>query len=163
MHNSGTQRPCYCSTSAKLTWAHQERQELVAHQSRCIEEAAGLQHTELLQSHMANINDVPPERRLQLLVDAVVDYAIFLLDQNGMIASWNSGAQRIKGYRAAEIIGTHFSIFYTPEDREKQLPRTALGTAAEKGKYEAEGWRVRKDGSRFFASVVIDPVRSDTG
>jgi PAS domain S-box-containing protein len=112
---------------------------------------------------MANINEVPPELRLQLLVDAVVDYAIFLLDQNGNIASWNSGAQRIKGYSAAEIIGTHFSIFYTPEDREKQLPRMALATAAEKGKYEAEGWRVRKDGSRFFASVVIDTVRSDTG
>jgi PAS domain S-box-containing protein len=112
---------------------------------------------------MANINEVPPERRLELLVDAVVDYAIFLLDQNGNIASWNSGAQRIKGYSAAEVIGTHFSIFYTPEDREKQLPRTALQTAAEKGKYESEGWRVRKDGSKFFASVVIDPVRSDTG
>ncbi|HEY7764285.1 MAG TPA: PAS domain S-box protein [Aestuariivirgaceae bacterium] len=112
---------------------------------------------------MPSILDLPPEQRFQMLVQAVVDYAIFLLDEKGNIASWNSGAQRIKGYRAEEAIGSHFSIFYTPEDRRNSVPQTALKTAAEKGKYEAEGWRVRKDGTRFYASVLIDAVRSERG
>lgn len=103
------------------------------------------------------------ERRFQLLLDAVRDYAIYLLDADGFVASWNAGAQRFKGYVAAEIIGEHFSRFYTPEDRATGLPMRALRTAAQEGKFEAEGWRVRKDGERFWASVVIDPVRDETG
>lgn len=103
------------------------------------------------------------ERRFQLLLDAVRDYAIYLLDTDGFVASWNAGAQRFKGYVAAEIIGEHFSRFYTPEDRATGLPMRALRTAAQEGKFEAEGWRVRKDGERFWASVVIDPVRDETG
>lgn len=112
---------------------------------------------------MASIYDLQVERRLQLLVEAVVDYAIFLLDSEGKIASWNTGAQRIKGYSAEEIIGSHFSIFYSAEDRERGVPQRSLKNATEKGKFEAEGWRYRKDGSRFWASVVIDAVRSEHG
>lgn len=103
------------------------------------------------------------ERRIQLLLDAVKDHAIYLLDADGFVASWNAGAQRFKGYRADEIIGEHFSRFYTPEDRATGLPMRALQTAASAGKFEAEGWRIRKDGQRFWANVVIDPVRDETG
>jgi PAS domain S-box-containing protein len=103
------------------------------------------------------------ERHFQLLVQAVKDYAIFMLDPQGRIATWNSGAERIKGYRAEEIIGEHFSRFYTEEDQREDLPMRSLLRAATEGRHEAEGWRVRKDGSRFRASVVIDPIRDDAG
>jgi PAS domain S-box-containing protein len=103
------------------------------------------------------------EAGFQRLIDAVVDYAIFQLDRNGIIVSWNTGAQRIKGYTAEEIIGRHFSVFYTDEDRAAGVPARALETAAREGRFEAEGWRVRKDGSRFYALVVIDPIRDSTG
>ncbi len=93
------------------------------------------------------------------LVQSIVDYAVFMLDISGRIASWNPGAERIKGYTADEVIGEHFSLFHTPEDRESGLPEQALKQAAEEGRFTAEGWRVRKDGSRFWAMVVIDPVR----
>ena len=103
------------------------------------------------------------ERRFELLVDAVTDYAIYMLDPQGRVASWNRGAQRFKGYTADEIIGQNFSLFYTPEDRATNLPQRALRIAAEEGKFEQEGWRVRKDGTRFRASVLIDPIRDETG
>src|SRR5215468_3924907 len=103
------------------------------------------------------------ERSFRLLVEGVVDYALFMLDPHGYVANWNSGAERIKGYRADEIIGRHFSCFYTQEDQLDGLPAQALQKAAEQGKFESETWRVRKDGSRFWASVVIDPVRDETG
>jgi PAS domain S-box-containing protein len=106
---------------------------------------------------------VPSERRFQLLVDAVKDYAIFMLDPHGVVSSWNSGAERFKGYKAKEIIGQHFSRFYTDEDQQVGVPQHALATAVAEGKYETEGWRVRKDGSRFWASVVIDPIRDEGG
>jgi PAS domain S-box-containing protein len=98
------------------------------------------------------------ERRFRLLVEGVVDYAIYMLDPNGIVANWNAGAQRIKGYTADEIVGQHFSIFYSPEEKAAGIPARALETALREGKFEAEAWRVRKDGSRFFASVVIDPI-----
>ena len=88
----------------------------------------------------------------------MIDYAIYMLDPNGIVTNWNAGAQRIKGYAPDEIVGQHFSIFYTPEERAAGRPAEALATALREGKYEAEGWRVRKDGTRFFASVVIDPL-----
>ena len=103
------------------------------------------------------------ESRYRLLVEAVTDYAIYMLDAAGLVTSWNSGARRIKGYESGEILGQHFSRFYTPEDRLTGLPQRALDTAAAHGKFESEGWRVHKDGSRFWAHVVIDPIRTSTG
>jgi PAS domain S-box-containing protein len=103
------------------------------------------------------------ERRFRLLVDGVVDYAIYMLDLDGRITNWNSGAERIKGYTASEIIGEHFSRFYTEEDRAAGVPARALQTAKREGKYASEAWRVRKDGTRFWASVVLDAVHDETG
>jgi len=103
------------------------------------------------------------ERRFRLFVGGVTDYAIFMLDTDGIITNWNAGAERIKGYRADEIIGQHFSAFYSAKDREDGLPQHMLTTAARDGRVEAEGWRIRKDSSRFWANVVIDAVRDDTG
>jgi PAS domain S-box-containing protein len=110
--------------------------------------------------HLASLSD---DGRYRLLVEAVTDYAIYMLDPTGIVTSWNPGAQRFKGYTAGEIVGQHFSRFYTDEDRETALPKRALETAAREGKFEAEGWRVRKDGTRFWAWVVIDPIRSPSG
>jgi PAS domain S-box-containing protein len=103
------------------------------------------------------------EGRYRLLVDAISDFAIYMLDPDGMVTSWNSGAERFKGYAPSEIIGQHFSRFYTPEDQERGIPAKALETAQREGKFEAEGWRVRKDGTRFWAYVVIDPIRQPKG
>ena len=101
--------------------------------------------------------------RLQLLVDSIVDYAIYLLDINGRVLTWNSGAERLKGYRQNEIVGQSFETFYTPEDRERGIPQRALATAGKTGRVEIEGWRIRKNGSRFWALVVIDAVKDDAG
>jgi PAS domain S-box-containing protein len=103
------------------------------------------------------------DRRYRLLVEAVTDYAIYMLDPTGIVTSWNAGAQRFKGYEAHEIIGQHFSRFYTNEDRNTGLPMRALEIARRTGKFESEGWRVRKDGSQFWAYVVIDPIKSPSG
>ena len=103
------------------------------------------------------------EHRFRLLVEGVTDYAIFMLDPHGFVTNWNRGAERIKGYAANEIIGQHFSRFYTEQDRAKGVPAQALDTAISTGRYEAEGWRVRKDGSTFWASVVIDTIRDEDG
>jgi PAS domain S-box-containing protein len=103
------------------------------------------------------------EQHFRLLVQGVQDYAIYMLDPKGRITSWNKGAQRFKGYSDEEIIGEHFSRFYTPEDRATELPARALQTAATEGRFEAEGWRVRKDGTRFWAHVIIDPIRGEYG
>jgi PAS domain S-box-containing protein len=101
------------------------------------------------------------EQRYRLLVDSVRDYAIFSLDANGYVTSWNSGAQRIKGYSAEEIIGQHFSKFYTLEDAAAGMPQRVLKIAQETGHYEGEGWRVRKDTTRFWCSIVVTPVRDE--
>jgi PAS domain S-box-containing protein len=103
------------------------------------------------------------EEQFRLLVQSVTDYAIFMLDSTGHVTSWNAGAERIKGYTLEEVVGTHFSRFYRAEDRENRLPDAALATAAREGRFENEGWRVRKDGSQFWASVVIDPIRDQAG
>jgi PAS domain S-box-containing protein len=103
------------------------------------------------------------EERFRLLVASVKDYAIFMLDPTGVVATWNEGAERIKGYRAEEIIGQHFSRFYPETDLAAGKPALGLKTAAEAGRYEDEGWRVRKDGSRFWANVVITALRSEQG
>jgi PAS domain S-box-containing protein len=103
------------------------------------------------------------EERFRLLVDRVRDYAIFMLDPDGIVQSWNAGAQAIKGYRADEIIGRHFSAFYTPQDLEAGKPATELMVARRDGRVEDEGWRVRKDGSLFWANVVITAVHDTEG
>lgn len=103
------------------------------------------------------------EGRYRLLVDAIIDYAIFMLDPDGTVSSWNSGAQRSKGYSREEILGEHFSRFYLPEDRAAGLPERALATAASEGRFESEGWRIRKDGSHFWAHVIIDAIRDPSG
>ncbi|MEG3163015.1 PAS domain S-box protein [Sphingomonas sp. PB2P19] len=103
------------------------------------------------------------EQRFRLLVQSVTDYAIYMLDPEGRVSSWNTGAERFKGYAADEIIGEHFSRFYTDQDRASDIPRIALETARLDGRFEAEGWRLRKDGSRFWATVIIDPIRNDDG
>jgi PAS domain S-box-containing protein len=114
-----------------------------------------------LASTMAQLEE--SERRFRLLIDAVTDYAIFMLDPTGKVASWNPGAERIKGYTSEEIIGQHFSRFYTDEDRRQGVPQRALGLAEQTGKYESEGSRVRKDGSTFVANVVINAIRGPSG
>ena len=111
----------------------------------------------------ANDNHETSDGRYHLLVDAITDYAIYMLNADGIITSWNSGAQRLKGYTEQEIVGLHFSTFYTPEDRAVNLPARALATASAEGRFENEGWRVRKDGTRFWAHVIIDPIRSSDG
>jgi PAS domain S-box-containing protein len=98
------------------------------------------------------------ERSFRLLVEGVVDYALYMLDPTGVITSWNIGGQRIKGYSPDEIVGQHFSRFYTEPDRANGKPARALQIARDQGRYEEEGWRVRKDGTFFWASVVIDPI-----
>jgi PAS domain S-box-containing protein len=103
------------------------------------------------------------EQRLRLLVGSVRDYAIYMLDPDGHVRSWNAGAQLIKGYTEAEILGQHFSRFFTPEDAAAGKPQAALRAAVAAGRYEEENWRVRKDGSRFWADVVITAVRDEGG
>ena len=103
------------------------------------------------------------EERFRMLVEGVKDYAIFMLSPEGYIESWNAGAERIKGYQAEEVVGKHFSLFYTPEDLETGKPPMELRVATATGKYEEEGWRVRKDGSRFWANVLITALRDASG
>ncbi|MGJ7917132.1 PAS domain S-box protein [Massilia sp. LXY-6] len=108
-------------------------------------------------------SDFNAQRRAQLLIERVADYAIYMLNPDGTVASWNAGARRFKGYAEHEILGQHFSRFYTEQERAAGMPALALKTALETGRFEAEGWRVRKDGTRFWASVVIDPIYDDVG
>src|SRR5688500_5898431 len=103
------------------------------------------------------------EAQFRLLVEGVGDYAIFMLDSSGHIASWNLGAERTKGYRADEVLGRHFSIFYPQDEVDRGHPDYELEVAKAEGRYEEEGWRVRKDGTQFWASVVITALRDETG
>ena len=108
---------------------------------------------------MTDLDDGANDSRYRLLVESITDYAVYMLDATGRVTSWNPGAERFKGYAASEILGSHFSQFYTPEDRAAGRPERALRNASEAGRFEAEGWRVRKDGTRFWAHVIIDPIR----
>ena len=148
---------------AERSWAHIERVRSEA----ALREAA---------TRLGDLNETLEQRvvertaalersqtQFRLLVQGVVDYAIFMLDPTGLVSSWNTGAERIKGYAADEIIGRHFSSFYTDEDRDRGEPHRALETARREGRFAAEGWRVRKDGTRFRASVVIDAIHDDEG
>ena len=112
---------------------------------------------------MSDLLALSEEQRFRLLINSVTDYAIYMLDTQGRVATWNPGAERFKGYKAGEIIGKHYSRFFTPEDASADLPGKALRIAAREGRYEAEGWRIRKDGTRFWANAVLDPIRGDDG
>ena len=103
------------------------------------------------------------EDRIQVLLEAAEDYAIFMLDREGIVASWNIGAQRIKGYSASEILGKHFSCFYPVEEQQSGKPQLELETAARKGRFEEDGWRVRKDGTRFWATVIVTALKDEKG
>jgi PAS domain S-box-containing protein len=116
-----------------------------------------VEHTERFEASKSN------EGRFRMLIEAITDYAIYMLDPDGTITSWNPGAMRLKGYEESEIIGENFARFYTEEDREARLPQRALEIAAREGKFENEGWRVRKDGTKFRAYVVIDPIWNGAG
>jgi PAS domain S-box-containing protein len=130
--------------------------------------------TKVQERALIVVNDTAAKKRVEtglrqsneifrLLVESVKDYAIFLLDPDGKVATWNQGAERIKGYRADEIIGEHFSRFYPQEARESKWPDRELGIAAKEGRFVDEGLRVRKDGSTFWAYVVITALRDDDG
>ncbi len=103
------------------------------------------------------------EENFRLMINAVTDYAIFMLNPDGTIASWNEGARRLKGLEASEVIGTHFSRFYTEEDKKRHHPEEELKLAFENGRYEEEGWRIRKDGSKFWANVIITRLNDNDG
>ncbi len=118
---------------------------------------------DITERHQAQQALHESEQRFRLLVEGVKDYAMYMLDPSGVITSWNAGAARLKGYSADEIIGRHFSCFYTPEDRATGLPARVLEAAAGEGHYEGEGWRVRKDGGRFWAAVELNPLRDEHG
>ena len=118
---------------------------------------------DMTEQRKAALSQLESERRFRILVQGVTDYAIYMLDPEGHVTNWNTGAQRIKGYTADEIVGRHFSTFYTPEDLAEGIPAKALETARLKGNFTAEGWRVRKDGTRFWANVVIDAIRDERG
>jgi len=123
-----------------------------------------LRHAMLLAQARAATSELrTSEERFRLLVDGVKDYAIFLMDPAGNVTSWNQGAQRIKGYQAEEILGRHLSTFYPAEDVAAGIPARGLRVAEQQGQFEAEGWRVRKDGSRFWASIVITALRDEAG
>jgi PAS domain S-box-containing protein len=128
--------------------------------NQTLEQRAEVRARELASS-LNRLEDT--ERRFRLLVEGVTDYAIYMLDPGGHVVNWNPGAERIKGYTRDEVIGRHFSQFYTPEDLAAEVPKTALRAASETGKFEAEGWRVRKDGTRFWASVVINALKDADG
>ncbi len=114
-----------------------------------------------VESKDLTVND--DDNQLRLLFEAITDYAIYRLDRDGQIASWNAGAERIKGYSAAEVLGRHYAMFFTPEDCAEGKPQRALETARRVGRFESEGWRVRKDGTRFWALAVIDAIRDRDG
>lgn len=116
-----------------------------------------MERTERFEASKSN------EGRFRMLIEAITDYAIYMLDPDGTITSWNPGARRFKGYEESEILGEHFSRFYTEEDRKAGLPQRALAIAGREGRFESEGWRVRKDGTKFWALAIIDPIRSSAG
>src|SRR5258706_10792369 len=111
----------------------------------------------------SSMDNLPDDRIFRLMAERVQDYAIFVLDTQGRVASWNVGAARIKQYTAGEILGKHFSVFYTPEDIARKWPEHELKRALMEGRFEDDGWRMRKDGTRFWANVVITALRDDKG
>jgi PAS domain S-box-containing protein len=148
---------------AQLRGRQAELESHVSKRTQDLEEANRLLKEDVAARRRTEQMLTESERRFRLMVDSVVDYAICRLDTEGRVASWNAGGQRITGYAADEIIGEHFSRFYPGEEIGAGKPARELGIARELGRYEEEGWRVRKDGSTFWASVVITAVRDETG
>ena len=146
--------------NARLHQKSQRSEAELQRLNQSLEERAN-KRAQQLASSQTHLEEA--ERRFELLVQGVTDYAIFLLDQNGHVVNWNPGAARIKGYARDEILGRHFSAFYTEEDKSAKVPAKALASAQETGKFEAEGWRVRKDGTTFWANVVINAIRDVQG
>ncbi|WHS63086.1 PAS domain-containing sensor histidine kinase [Pseudomonas sp. G2-4] len=145
-----------------LFWSHVVIDPIIDSQSGALLGFAKITR-DLTDRKMAEETLKQSEQQFRLLVQSVTDYAIYMLDPDGQVTNWNLGAQRIKGYLPAEAIGRHFSMFYTPEDRDAGEPQRALSIACSEGRFEKKGWRMRKDGTRFMAHVVIDAIRSDTG
>ena len=139
----------------------QKRAQAEAQRMRSLPEERVEHRTQALSDTTDRLKE--SEQTFQLLVQSVTDYAIFMLDPKGHVANWNPGAERIKGYTRAEIIGEHFSRFYTEEDRLAGVPAQALATARREGRFEQENWRIRKDGTRFWANVVIDAIHDERG
>src|SRR6185436_19851553 len=123
----------------------------------------GLMQSDARMLEKAELGTAPADDLFRLLVESVGDYAIFMLDPSGRIVSWNTGAQRIKGYDESEAIGRHFSMFYSLSDRALGVPATLLERAGREGHAKHEGWRVRKDGSRFWADVLVTALRLPSG
>lgn len=146
-------------TQAQLQQAHAEARERALE----LEMANGKLTSQIAEREAAEKSLRESEERFRLLVEGVKDYALFMLDPDGYVVSWNRGAERLKGYAASEIIGKHFSQFYLQEDIQKGAPATGLGIARSAGRYEAEGWRVRRDGSKFWANVLITALTDKTG
>ena len=144
-----------------------ETEEALQKSEQSLEQKVQERTAELAQSNAQLVHQIAErervEGRFQHLVEGVQDYALYMLEPDGIVSNWNTGAQRIKGYLASEIVGRHFETFYTPEDRAAGVPARALDTARRSGKFEAEGQRVRKDGSRFWASVVINRIDGADG
>jgi PAS domain S-box-containing protein len=140
--------------------ARREAESALQEVNKSLEQRAEKRARQLTAS-MTRLEDT--ERRFQLLVEGVTDYAIYMLDSTGNVVNWNPGAARIKGYSREEVIGRNFSVFYTAEDQGAGIPDQALATASRSGKYESEGWRVRKDGSRFWASAVLNAIKDAEG
>jgi len=147
-------------TSVREVAARREAEEKLQELNRNLEQRASQRAQELAASV---IKLEESERRFRILVEGVTDYALFMLDPTGAVVNWNPGAQRMKGYVRDEIVGQHFSRFYTDEDRQNRVPHHAIETAARTGKYESEGWRVRKDRTKFWASVVINAIHNSQG
>lgn len=150
-------------TEQALREANQQLEQSVFERTWELQDAHGRAWEEERQRLRAEAASRAVSEQFRLLVQGVVDYALYLVSPEGYVSTWNAGAERIKGYTAEEIIGQHFSVFYAPEDREAGVPQRALEQALAAGRYEKEGVRVRKDGSRFIASVIIDAIYDDNG
>jgi PAS domain S-box-containing protein len=151
------------SAMLELRSRHHQLELRVSERTQDLEQANRLLHEDIAARSRTEKMLADSERRFRLMVESVVDYAIFMLDAEGRVASWNAGAQRTAGYEADEIVGQHFSRFYPREDIERRKPQWELEIASTEGRFEEEGWRLRKDGSSYWGNVVITAVRDETG
>jgi PAS domain S-box-containing protein len=153
---------CTLRKDGRHTWTESTFEPIVDGVTGCRDEIVGVMRD--ISARAGSVDSLDQNAgSVKLLVDSFVDYAIYLLDLVGTVQTWNAGAQRIEGYTADEIIGSNFSVFYTPEDERAGEPQHSLAIALATGRFEAKGWRVRKNGTRLFASVVIDVVRNPAG